>query len=235
MLGADRKVAVRGFAIEIAPSIIQHHGEILDSNDEAALATAIKQEQASECEEQMEVDEYDHAANGASRNANEADLEADNETRKRTRKKARQKKTPRDDEVRRIGLQNGILTFLLRCCIDKSPLIRARALTQVAVLLNDARFRNKLSEISKNPIYPGDEDAAENPISGPRLLSIIVERCMDARVSARKAALVALEALFPNLSELEKTEVLQVYKVCLFSNDMVRKKLELLFCEEIQY
>ncbi|EFO23042.1 hypothetical protein LOAG_05445 [Loa loa] len=106
-------------------------------------------------------------------------------------------------------------------------MVRTRALMQVAMLLNDENTRCKLLNLPETFVYVydcDDEDAKKHQDDAP-LLKIIATRCMDARVSTRRAAIVALESLFPNLSESQQTEFLSLFqRHCRDPSLLVRKQ-----------
>ncbi|VDK85594.1 unnamed protein product [Litomosoides sigmodontis] len=197
LIAANSKVAVRGFAVEIAVPFIKQHGRILEVN--------CKQENATY--EQM--DEKDIS----SREEISTELEeAEKDGTGRLHSCLLNKCKLYNNLVRNVGFHNAILVLLLRSCNDKSPMVRTRALMQIATLLSDENVCNKLLNLPKSLVYTScneDEDIQKHQDS-PTVLRIIVTRCLDARVSTRKAAIIALESLFPRLSELQRIELLPV-------------------------
>ncbi|VDO35258.1 unnamed protein product, partial [Onchocerca flexuosa] len=106
-------------------------------------------------------------------------------------------------------------------------MVRTRALMQIAVLLNDESMRSKLLNLPKISVcaYDSEDENAKKHQDDPILLRIIATRCLDARVSTRKAAIVALESLFSSLSESQRTEFLPLFQQhCRDPSVLVRKQ-----------
>ncbi|VDN60289.1 unnamed protein product [Dracunculus medinensis] len=82
--------------------------------------------------------------------------------------------------------RSALLTFLLQACMDKAPTI--------AVELKNENF-----------------DVFEEK-TNTALLNLIICRCEDERVSSRKTAISALEALFPYLSKEDSFFAIQCFK-----------------------
>ncbi|KAL3990963.1 non-SMC mitotic condensation complex subunit 1 family protein [Acanthocheilonema viteae] len=216
LAAANSKVAVRGFAVELAVPFMKQHGHILE--------VSCKQENGTYDFEQM--DEKDVSSGEKASMEVEETEEHDGDNRQQVYKKAEKKKAI-SNLVRKVGLHNAILVFLLRSCDDKSPMVRTRALMQVAMLLSDENIRSKLLNLPKTLVYTCYSEDEESQKHGdrPALLKIITTRCLDARASTRRAAIVALESLFPSLSESQKTEFLPVFQQhCRDSSLLVRKQ-----------
>ncbi|VDM19868.1 unnamed protein product, partial [Wuchereria bancrofti] len=215
LIGANSKVALRGFVVEIAVPLVKQYGHILE--------VSCKQENRTYCEQMHEKDMS--SGKEISMEIDEAE-EDDDCNRQQVRKKAKGK-GPISKMVREIGLHNAILVFLLRSCNDKSPMVRTRALMQIAILLDDENIRSRLLNLSKIQMYVyycEDEDAKKHQ-DDHTLLRTITTRCLDARVSTRKAAIIALESLFSTLSESQQTEFLTVFQQhCRDPSLLVRKQ-----------
>ncbi|MCP9265151.1 Condensin-2 complex subunit D3 [Dirofilaria immitis] len=198
LTGANSKVAVRGFVIEIAVPFIKQYGHILQvtyEQENVIPANTIKEETYNYDEMENDVPSNEEISMEVDE-ANEDDVN----NRQKARKKTKKKQTISNDPIRETDLYHNILVLLLRSCNDKSPLVRTRALMQIAVLLNDENMRSKLLNLpEKTSVYAynnEDEVAAEKHQNDPVLVRIIATRCLDARASTRKAAIAALESLF---------------------------------------
>ncbi|KAK6113390.1 non-SMC mitotic condensation complex subunit 1 family protein [Brugia pahangi] len=217
LIGANSKVAVRGFVIEIAVPFVKQCGHILE-------VSCKKENRTYDCEQMHEEDmssgkEIPMEVDGA-----EEDDDCD---RQKVRKKEKGKKAISNNLVKKIGLYNAILVFVIRSCNDKSPMVRTRALMQIAILLHDENIRSRLLNLSKTPMYVyccEDEDAKKQR-DDPILLRTITTRSLDARVSTRRAAIIALESLFSTLSESQQAEFLTVFQQhCRDPSLLVRKQ-----------
>ncbi|VDM97448.1 unnamed protein product [Thelazia callipaeda] len=131
-----------------------------------------------------------------------------------------------DNLVERIGIYGAILVVLARGCNDKSPMVRARALQQIALLLVNENIRHKLLDIPSTMVFiDSSEKIIEKTTGGSVLLNIIITRCLDARVSTRKSAIIAFESLFPYLPKSQQTEFTPIFRqLCRDPSLLVRKQ-----------
>ncbi|VDK63151.1 unnamed protein product [Onchocerca ochengi] len=212
LTGANPKVAVRGHILEV-----NHEQENMISTN------TIKEEI---CDyEQMDENDVS-SGEEVSMEVDKANKD-DDDNRQQIGMKAKKKKVISNNLTKKIDLHHAILVFLLRSCNDKSPMVRTRALMQVAMLLSDESMRSKLLNLSKTSVcaYDSEDENADKQQNVPILLRIIATRCLDARVSTRKAAIVALESLFSSLSESQRTEFLPLFQQhCRDPSVLVRKQ-----------
>uniref|UniRef100_A0A0R3RST7 Cnd1 domain-containing protein n=1 Tax=Elaeophora elaphi TaxID=1147741 RepID=A0A0R3RST7_9BILA len=263
LIAANSKVAIRGFAVEIAVPFIKQYGHMLEIsckeengtcdheqiNAKVICAsfvslTMIKLPRCNFFALKQRSSKYsyflilifyvlfscllrnDISSDEVTMEVDEAGKD-DDDNRQQIPKKAEKEKAEGGNLVKKIGLHNAILAVLLRSCNDKSPMVRTRALMQIATLLSDESIRNKLLNLPKTLVYAHctEDQNTEKHQDSSTLLRIIVTRCLDARVSTRRAAIVALESLFPSLSESQRTEFLPVFQQhCRDPSLLVRKQ-----------
>uniref|UniRef100_A0A914UW26 Uncharacterized protein n=1 Tax=Plectus sambesii TaxID=2011161 RepID=A0A914UW26_9BILA len=147
---------------------------------------------------------------------------------------------PADKEEEAVfeQLRSTLLTMVLKRCNDKAPTVRTRALTILSTILSsaDAVYSALLERISKELSLEEGDNGAEaddgygsdhrvDRSSGDALMNLIEARCDDEKVFARKAAVLALEALYPVLNPESGLKALKMLKTrTLDISVMVRKQ-----------
>uniref|UniRef100_A0A915PJQ2 Condensin complex subunit 1 C-terminal domain-containing protein n=1 Tax=Setaria digitata TaxID=48799 RepID=A0A915PJQ2_9BILA len=198
----NSRISVRGFAVEIAVSFMKQYSHILEvSFQRENLAPAIMRE-ACDSKKMNENDISDAKKNSIENN--EADEDGAG-NKQQIQKKTRRNKVISDSLMKKIDYLHSILVLLLQCCNDKSPMVRARALMQVAILLNDENIRCKFLSIPGTSVHicdNRDEDTAEKHQNRLPHLSIIIKRCLDARQRCRDPSLLVRKQAAESLTRL---------------------------------
>ncbi|KHN82436.1 Condensin-2 complex subunit D3 [Toxocara canis] len=208
IFGSNGRCAWRAIAVEIIPLLLQNFDL---SGPDPAL-----QKGADEVEREMRGHSKENE-NGANEKADKEDGKSGGEKdsederneggthEKKKRKRGKKKRAAGLPAVERLDPMVALFTLILRYCDDKSSTVRARAIMQLITLLENEQTRLLLSRISAEmaALKVNGQEIDEGAIAlrpgqftDSPLLNILLSRCNDPRVSARKAAILALEAFF---------------------------------------
>uniref|UniRef100_A0A915AMC9 Condensin complex subunit 1 C-terminal domain-containing protein n=1 Tax=Parascaris univalens TaxID=6257 RepID=A0A915AMC9_PARUN len=210
IFGSISRSAWRAFTVEIVPLLLQNFD--LSGPDPRAKGSAAS-EKTLNIDDENENKENNDALKTLEQEVDENGVDEDKENEKMSRQKRQKKKGKKRGnklpEVERIDPLVALCTLIVRFCADKSSTVRARAIVQMVALLENEKTRHMLSKISAqmaelelaeqrnhgSATEPTPEQCTDSP-----LLNMLLNRCNDSRVSARKAAILALEAYFSCLT-----------------------------------
>uniref|UniRef100_A0A9J2Q8E6 Condensin complex subunit 1 C-terminal domain-containing protein n=1 Tax=Ascaris lumbricoides TaxID=6252 RepID=A0A9J2Q8E6_ASCLU len=205
IFGSVDRGAWRAFAVEIVPLLLQNFD--LSGPDPGAKGYAASGKVVNIDDENGNKENSD-ALRTVKQEVDENLIERgdeDKENENTSRQKGQKKKRRRRGNEYRIDPLVALFTLIVRSCDDKSSMVRSRAVVQMITLLEDEKTRHMLSQISaqmaelelaeqrnhESVTEPRPEQYTDSP-----LLNMLLNRCNDSRVSARKAAILALEAYF---------------------------------------
>uniref|UniRef100_A0A0N5AXU4 Cnd1 domain-containing protein n=1 Tax=Syphacia muris TaxID=451379 RepID=A0A0N5AXU4_9BILA len=198
VLGTTSKVSCRNFSVEVTPLIIRlfgvnnlglsvnfesEHNE-LQGEDKIAITMSTSQNScstiATQKSEQQEIESVDR------------------------RNSVEEKKKSSFKPVEELFF------VLISSCFDKAPTVRSRAIVQLSGFFDDEMLRSALPSLFLKTVdqecvqYESKDKCMHNESEDPayQLLQMLLLRSQDLKASVRKAALVALELLFPYLTSI---------------------------------
>ncbi|CAI4228805.1 unnamed protein product [Auanema sp. JU1783] len=211
------KTSLRNFTVEVVPHILVSLdlNELKDIPDEAAESSI-----------QAEV-------TIASTRDEDEDSDDDNRlARKLALEKKRKAKLNKKKGFERVDASNALYECLLRCCLDKSPSVRGKAIVYVSNLLKDPVHGQHLRRISqsmydKNPGFitgkhtgTGEDDGKKNDSINEEdflddsfeevtnVLFFIIKKAMsDEKAAVRKSGIIAMQSYFGMLDNAVEFEL----------------------------